>query len=183
MRIWLLALASCWTGPVVPAPVARVAAATPVAARPALKPGGYFVQDLIAHRLETRAFEDVDVVDVVGGEFAVFARGPVARRRPSLATDVLIRFNGSLPSLSPTLANFMEADVRAVIEYCIDVTGRVTSAHVSTRGDTRRLDAVAPRPSDRDVLESLRGWRFTPYFVDGKPVMACSFIDYSTIAP
>jgi hypothetical protein len=181
MRIWLLALASCWTGPVAPAPVAPAAPPPSVVARPALKPGGYFVQNLIAHRLETRAFEDVDVV---GGEFAVFAPGPVGRRRPqSLATDVLIRFNGSLLSLSPTLANFMAVDVRAVIEYCIDVTGRVTSAHVSTRGDVGRLNAALTRPSDRDVLESLRGWRFTPYFVDGKPVMACSYIDYTAIAP
>ncbi|HEX7703481.1 MAG TPA: hypothetical protein VF403_22230, partial [Kofleriaceae bacterium] len=79
--------------------------------------------------------------------------------------------------------NVFGVDTRSVVEYCIDVTGRVTSAHVSTQGDARPFIVAATTPSDHDVLESLRGWLFTPYFVDGKPVMACSFIDYSTIAP
>jgi hypothetical protein len=179
MRIWLLALASCWTGPVAPAPVV-MPRAVPVAVRPALKPGGYFVQDLIAHRLETRAFEEMDLLD---GELAVFASypaSPVRSRRPrspGLVLSLGSRFTGStLPNL-----NNLGVDARLVIEYCIDVTGRVASAHFSSQGDVRPLNVAAP--SDHDVLESLRGWLFTPYFVDGKPVMACSFIDYSTIAP
>lgn len=176
MRIWLLALASCWTGPVAQAPVASAAPATPVAAHPVLKPGGYFVSDLIAHRLETRSFEDVDVL---GGELAVLATGPAALRPRPIARRGL-RLSGTE---LPTLTNVFGVDTRSVVEYCIDVTGRVTSAHVSTQGDARPFIVAATTPSDHDVLESLRGWLFTPYFVDGKPVMACSFIDYSTIAP
>jgi hypothetical protein len=72
-------------------------------------------------------------------------------------------------------------DVHSVVEYCIDVNGRVTSAHIATHGEARPLNVATP--SDHEVLERLRGWLFTPYFVDGKPVMACSFIDYAAIAP
>ena len=175
MRIWLLALASCWTGPVAPAPVAPVAPTTPVATRPALKPGGYFVSDLISHRLETRAFENVDVL----GELAVLATGPAALQPRPIARRGLRLSATELP----TLTNVLGVDTRSVVEYCIDVTGRVTSAHVSTQGDARPFVVAATTPLDHDVLESLRGWLFTPYFVDGKPVMACSFVDYAAIAP
>ena len=49
-----------------------------------------------------------------------------------------------------------------------------------------RYDDQTPRrlvgvPSDREALEKMRGWQFAPYFVDGKPVTACSFIDYAAL--
>jgi len=84
-------------------------------------------------------------------------------------------------SLLPGLSNVFGVDPQLVVEYCIDVTGRVASAHVSVHQEVQRFAATVP--SDHEVLESLRGWLFTPYFVDGKPVMACSFIDYAAIAP
>jgi hypothetical protein len=167
MRIWLLALASCWTGPVAPAPVAP--AAVHAIARMPLKPNGYFVPNLIAHRLETRAFDEVDVL---GGTFAVYPIGPHPLT-PRFERESLVgRAFNSAPF----------DDSRFVVEYCIDATGRIASAHVAVQGEVQpglRLGM----PSDQNVLERLRGWRFAPYFVDGKPVMACSFIDYSTIAP
>ena len=177
MRIWLLALASCWTGPVAPALVAPAAFATPVAARPTFKPGGYFVPDLISHRLETHAFDEVDAL---GAELAVFEPGPAAFQRraiPVRSRDLL------RPAI--TLGNsFFGNDPRLVVEYCIDVTGRVTSAHVAVQDDElQSAQRTMGLAKDQNVLERLRGWRFTPYFVDGKPVMACSFIDYSTTAP
>jgi hypothetical protein len=149
MRIWLLALASCWTGPVTPAPVPPVAA-MPAATRPALTPGGYFVPDLIAHRLETRALDDVDTL---GGQLAVLVPRFTAPQTQLVGPRAI------------TVANRFGNDERVVVEYCIDTIGRVTSAS-------------PPR-----ALEQLRGWRFAPYFVAGKPVIACSYVDYSAIAP
>ena len=170
MRIWLLVLASCWTGPVAQAPVAPTAV-TPVVRMP-LKPSGYFVPNLIAHRLETRAFDEVDVL---GGTFAVYDN-PIGPHplTPRFEREMLVgRAFTSVPF----------DDSRLVVEYCIDATGRIASAHVAVQGELQPGPRLLGMPSDQNVLERLRGWRFAPYFVDGKPVMACSFIDYATIAP
>jgi hypothetical protein len=175
MRIWLFALAGCWTG----APVAPEAPAPRIAlVRPQVIPGGYFVQDLVTRRLETNAFDEG--LDGLARERAVLIDSGLGQvdRRTLIVTG---RASSVMTLTRPTLG--LEApDPRWVVQYCIDISGRVTSAHVETRSDDQTTFRLVATPSDRDALEKMRGWRFAPYFVAGKPVTACSFISYSSIS-
>lgn len=58
---------------------------------------------------------------------------------------------------------------RVTVEYCIDETGRVTSAQAV--GSNAMLGEVA-----RDMVMQ---WQFAPFFVDGTPAAACSYVSVS----
>jgi len=166
MRIWLVALAGCWTA----APVAPEAPAPRVArVRPQVTPGGYFVPDLVTRRLETNGFDEI------GGERAVLIdNNGLIQPQPLIGRATVMTL------YRPTLG--IEAqDPRLVVQYCIDISGRVTSAHVEIRDDDSSPRQLGITPPDRETLEKMRGWRFAPYFVAGKPVTACSFIDYAAL--
>ena len=76
-------------------------------------------------------------------------------------------------------ATYVATDAHLVVEYCIDAMGHVTTAHVEIQGNAGTRAAV---PRDRDVLARMRTWQFAPYFVDGVPLTACSYLDYSVIS-
>jgi hypothetical protein len=175
MRIWLVALAGCWTAAAVApeAPAPHV-----VQVRPQVTPGGYFVSDLVTRRLETNAFDEL------GGERAVFLIDNTGLIQPQavIRRRLIVTGAATVMTLSrPNTLGVEAPDPRLVVQYCIDISGRVTSAHVEIRYDDQTPRRLIGVPPDRETLEKMRGWRFAPYFVAGKPVTACSFIDYAAL--
>lgn len=64
-------------------------------------------------------------------------------------------------------ARFDKADGKAVIGFCVDTTGVTVDVHV-----------VSPFPGDPQIdailVETIEGWRFKPFLVDGRPTKTCT---------
>ncbi len=106
-----------------------------------------FVADLISHRL--------------GSEPALMVAGPQAA--PTLPRVTRRRLATGVRRVNLRSLDVAESMV-VTIEYCIDESGAVTSAHASGAS------------FDDTVVAEVRTWRFTPYFIDGKPRKVCSFV-------
>ena len=130
----------------------------------------------MTRRLETNAFDEL------GRESAVLIdNNGLIQPQPS-GRRMIVTGRVTVMTLSRSNTLGVEApDPRLVVQYCVDLAGRVTSAHVEMRYDDQTPRRLVGVPSDREALEKMRGWRFAPYFVDGKPVTACSFIDYAAL--
>jgi hypothetical protein len=136
-------------------------------------PATVFVHNLLERRLGSEVPIAASPDGVIG--FDVRARtqlGEARRKLPDVKIDAAANLV-SLPANTRTrvamlrtgAAQPIEASARdaSSILYCIDESGRVTWA--SGPG-------IEPR-----VLDIVRSWRFAPYFVDGKPIRACSEVD------
>lgn len=154
MRWCLLLVSACaTTAAPAPAPLAHVAPA----ARARVAPRGMFVANLIERR-------------VAGPDLAPACVDEVCATPPRRPRDmiVLASYRPQATELPPPRVVGEAAIVE--VEFCIDETGHVTSV--------RAPAAITPR--DRLEVDRLRSSRFAPYFVDGKPITACSFVTFES---
>jgi TonB family protein len=107
--------------------------------------------------------------------------GPSMRANPDGSVTVPIRIlerqrlSGERDPRLPTDVeqDFVSAavtDPRVQVELCLDAEGNPARADVLASSNHERADELA--------LETVRGWRFSPTLVGGKPMRVCTVVTF-----
>lgn len=149
-----------------PGPQRTIAPSPPARAEHVHAPELVFVADLSERRVGN-IFDTVEgpVRNVFLIETASARQiEPVATRSGQLPTSVFTRLG---PPRTGVLTAMQDPrKLLATVDYCVDASGHVISAH-----------ATCPNPMlERLAVETVLRWQFAPHFVNDRPVTACSSV-------
>lgn len=74
------------------------------------------------------------------------------------------------PRIRAAMAQDQVTSLRAVVRLCIDPTGLVS--------DSAMVERTGYTEYDSKLVEIVREWRYRPYLVRGRPVVACSTVEF-----